>query len=196
MTDYQNEDLSGKDFQALCKDRAGEYKKLGIALITEYGVQGVFADGKWMPIQSLPDFEGVSASGHQFMFDCKVCSQASFALGPYRQDTRASKARQLRHMRNRAAYNVPSFFLIHWNARILKTMSYPPETFIFPIEDNEFWADFDAARVQSITREDCDRWGVRVEWNLIGKSRTYRPEFFRAVQARIEDGVWGNVGVV
>jgi penicillin-binding protein-related factor A (putative recombinase) len=195
MSQYQNESLTGREFQAICKDRCGEYKKIGIATVSEYGVQGVFADGKWMPIQSYPDFEGVSVSGHQFMFDAKVCSGSSFALGPYRQDTRAPKTRQLRHMRNRAAFNVPAFFLIHWNERQLKKATYEPQTFIFAIEDNEFWDDFDAARSLSITREDCDRWGVKVAWNILGKSRTYRPDFFPPVQERIENGHWSFVGV-
>lgn len=195
MSDLQNEDLKGTEFQAICKDRCIEYKQLGIAMINECGVQGTFRDGKWMPIQSYPDFEGVSASGHQMIFDCKVCSAASFALGPYRQDTRAAKFRQLKHMRERSKFNVASFFLIHWNARVLKTSSYPPETFIFPIEDNEFWEEYDAARAMSITREDCDRYGVSVPWNILGRARTYRPDFFPAVQLRIENGSWGNVSI-
>jgi hypothetical protein len=98
-------------------------------------------------------------------------------------------------MRNRAAFNVPAFFLIHWNERQLKKATYEPQTFIFAIEDNEFWDDFDAARSLSITREDCDRWGVKVAWNILGKSRTYRPDFFPPVQERIENGHWSFVGV-
>jgi penicillin-binding protein-related factor A (putative recombinase) len=195
MSDFQNESLTGSDFQAICKDRCYEYKRLGIAAVGEYGVQGVFKDGKWMPIQSLPDFEGAMASGHHMMFDCKVCSQASFSLGPYRQDTRAPKARQLKHMRDRAEFNVASFFLLHWNARLLKRSSYPPETFIFPICANRFWEQYDAAQVMSITREDCDKYGVPVPWNILGQARTFRPDFLPAVQARIENGVWETVGV-
>lgn len=190
MSDYQNENLTGKDFQAICKDRGVEYRQIGIAMINECGVQGTFRDDKWMPIQSYPDFEGVSVSGHQFIFDCKVCSSASFALSSYRQDTRAAKYRQLKHMRDRAKFNVGCFFLIHWNARVMKTRSEPPETFVFPIEDNGFWEEYDAARCLSITREDCDRWGVAVPWNILGRARTYRPDFWPAVQARIENGSW------
>lgn len=195
MTDFANEQLTGTEFQAICKDRCLEYKRVGIAMINEYGVQGTFRDGKWMPIQSYPDFEGATASGHQLIFDCKVCSQASFSLSPYRQDTRAAKFRQLKHMRDRAQFNVACFFLLHWNARLLKKSSQPAETFIFPICDNEFWEEYDAARVLSITREDCDKYGVPVAWNILGNARTYRPDFFPAVQYRIESGAWDVVGV-
>lgn len=195
MSDFKNEQLSGKEFQILCKDRCLEYRSLGLAMINEYGVQGVFKDGNWMPIQSYPDFEGATASGHQLIFDSKVCSQASFSLGPYRHDTRAAKARQLKHMRDRANFNVAAFFLLHWNARVLKRTTCPPETFVFPICDNQFWQEYDSAQVMSITRDDCDKYGIAVQWNIIGLSRTYRPDFFPAVQERIENGVWNCVGV-
>lgn len=192
MSDLANEDLKGTEFQRITKDRCAEYAEMGIAHIGEYGVQGTFFNDKWQPIQSLPDFEGVAASGMQFIFDCKVCSQSSFALAPYRDNTtpKGKRFRQLKHMRTRARFSVPCFFLLHWNARVLVKSSLPPETYIFPIYDNEFWDEFDQAKVQSITRDDCDRFGVKVEWNLIGRARTYRPDFFKPVQARIELGYW------
>lgn len=188
--DLRNESLKGKEFQDIVKQRGLEYSRFQLAHMVEYGVQCVRTDDKVLEISSLPDFDGVTAGGRQFVFDCKVCSQASFDLSPYRQDTRAPKARQLKHLRTRAAYNVPAFFLIHWNARSLATMSEPAETYVFPVCQNEFWEQFDAAEVRSIKRRDCERFGVRVEWNIIGQARTYRPDFFVPVLARIETGSW------
>ena len=194
MTDFANEQLKGTEFQNITKDRCAEYAALNIAHVGEYGVQGVFFEKKWTPIQSLPDFEGVAASGHQFIFDCKVESGATFDLGRFRDDTtpKGKKYRQLKHMRTRSRFGVPCFFLIHWNARVLTTKSFPPETYIFPVLDNEFWDRFDTAHVKSFNRDDCDRYGVQVPWNLLGRARTYRPDFFPIVQARIETGYWGR----
>jgi len=193
MSDLANESLKGSEFQQITKDRALEYAISELCHIGEYGVQGVFFEGKWQPIQSLPDFEGVAATGHQFIFDCKVESGATFDLGRFRDDTKpkGKKYRQLKHMRTRARFGVPCFFLVHWNARILARSTYPPETYIFPVEDNEFWDRFDSAHVKSFNRDDCDRFGVKVQWNLLGRSRTFRPDFFPAIQARIESGRWG-----
>lgn len=198
MSDLANESLTGKQFQDIVQDRCEEYKKLGTALVSQYGVQGVFFNDQWQPVQSLPDFEGVSAAGHQFIFDCKVCSQASFQLGPYRENPpnlRGKKFRQLKHMRERARFNCACFFLIHWNVRILKTSSEPAETFVFPIEDNPFWDAFDEGRVTSFNREHCDRYGFPVQWNLIERARTFRPDFYKCVQARLEFGEWAKLGV-
>jgi len=184
-------DLKGKDLETLVKERNLEYKDMRVAHISVCGVQAVRTQDEWMVIPSLPDFEGVTSFGAQFIFDCKVCSQASFDLSPYRAEAKGQKSRQLRHMRERARYGVPCFFLMHWNSRAGKTFSQIAETFLFPIDDRiEFWDEFDRVERRSITREDCEKIGVDCRWNTYGQGRKPRPDILPAILARLENGTW------
>jgi penicillin-binding protein-related factor A (putative recombinase) len=127
MAEFSLDTMKGKDLEAAVIERAAEYKRNRSAHVTRCGVQAVMigtepnGNPKWQVIRSLPDFEGVNAQGQQFIFDAKVCSQASFDLTPYREETKGTKSRQLRHMFERSQFNVPCFFLMHWNARAGKT---------------------------------------------------------------------------
>lgn len=186
-------DLNGKELEAIVKERAVEYKNMRLAHITACGVQAVRSKDEWMILQSLPDFEGVTAFATQFVFDCKVCSQASFGLSEYRADTKGSKSRQLKHMMERARYGVPCFFLMHWNSRAGATFSQPAETFLFPIDSTiEFWQAFERAETRSITRVDCQNYGVECKWNIYGKGWKLRPDILPPVLARIECGYWNE----
>ena len=190
-------DLKGKELEVLVKERAVEYLAMQLADITSCGVQavpiGTDPDGKlkWQVIKSLPDFEGVTSFAVQFVFDCKVCSQASFNLAKYREETRGERSRQLKHMLKRSRFQVPCFFLLHWNSRVLTTFCEPAETFLFPIDVNmEFWQSFDRGEKRSITREDCRTYGVECKWSIYGNGRKPRPDLLPAVLARIESGEW------
>jgi penicillin-binding protein-related factor A (putative recombinase) len=189
-------DLKGKELEALVKERASEYLSMRLADITAAGVQAVMTgtaptgEPLWQIIQSLPDFEGVTSFGAQFIFDCKVCSQSSFDLSKYNKEVKGPKSRQLRHMQKRARFNVPCFFLMHWNSRSGKTFSEPAETYLFPVEDSEFWDAFERAEKRSITRKDCREYGVVCKWSIYGNGRKPRPEIIQPVLARIETGVW------
>jgi len=132
--------------------------------VGRYGVQAIHTGGDRgiVVVKSLPDFEGIlTGSPRQYIFDCKVCSQASFDLSPYRD----RKERQLRHMLQRSRFGAQCAFLIHWNPRSLKTKSEPAATYWFPVcHSMKFWHDFKAAEVRRITREDCACYGRGVSW--------------------------------
>lgn len=175
--------LKGKDLESLVVEQAAEYRKQKLAHVTRSGVQAVRMKDDWQVIQSLPDFEGVTVGGRQFLFDCKVCSQASFDLSKYRTETRGARARQLRHMFDRAEFGVPCFFLLHWNYRSGKTFAAPAQTFAFPVGLHvQFWQEFLSGRVRSISRGDCVQWGAKVAWVVPPRGRKARPDFLAAIK--------------
>lgn len=184
-------DMTGKEFETIVKERSVEYKSASIAHISACGVQAARAKDEWMILQSLPDFEGVTSQGRQFIFDCKVSSQASFDLSKYRGETHGSKARQLKHMLERSKYGVPCFFFIHWNSREGKTFKEVAETFVFPVcYKVEFWQSFFAGETKSINRKDCEEFGERCAWSIYGQGRKPRPDVLPIVLNRIESGSW------
>lgn len=175
--------LTGSELEKLVVDRGLEYRRDKRAHISRCGVQAVRTKDEWQVIPSLPDFEGVDWVGHQFIFDCKVCSQASFDLSKYRSDVKGARSRQLKHMLERAEFGVRCFFLLHWNARAGKTFTLPAETFAFPISGLlDFWQAFERGEIRSITREHCSDLAIRVAWTTIGAGRKPRPDFLAAVE--------------
>jgi len=188
MAEWNLDSMTGKDLENAVKERATEYKESGSAHVTACGVQtvmiGVDSAGRplWQRIKSLPDFEGVNSFGQQFIFDCKVCSAASFGLSDYREETRGEKSRQLKHMFERSQFGVPCFFMMHWNTRKLKTFSEDHATYLFPInQQSEFWQGFLRAEIRSITRRDCEELGAVIDWNTFGSGRKPRPDFLAAM---------------
>lgn len=177
------EPLDGKEFEHHCIQRMDWEHQRHHCLMGRYGVQGTFIDGKWQPMQSLPDFEGVlPPNGRQFIFDAKVCSQASFDMAKFRPGQKENKARQLDHLLKRATYGAICFFLIHWNARQLKTKSEPEITWAFPVHPaHPFWERFCAGETTSINRLDCDEYAVPVPWNAPQGCRVERPDILHAV---------------
>lgn len=175
--------LTGREFEQILAARHAEYEKAGMASVGKYGVQMSVQDGEKIAIQSLPDFEGVRNGGEQVIFDAKVCSQASFALAKYRgEPRRGARYRQLKHMRTRARFGSTCFFLVHWNARVLKTRSEAAETYAFWVEDNWFWEAFDRREINSITREHCRDIGELVPWDKMGRARTLRPNWLKVLK--------------
>jgi len=165
--------LTGKEFEDIIARWARALGDSGS--IVRYGVQAVNTGGNQgvITIKSLPDFEGIlTGSLRQYIWDCKVCSQASFDLSPYRD----RKKRQLNHMLERSRFGAYCGFLIHWNPRELKTKSFPAETFWFPVRhDCPFWGAFAAAEQSRITRDDCREYGEEMIWS--GK----RPELLQTL---------------
>lgn len=185
--------IDGKELEAAVVARLAVYKARGAADIGRYGVQATVERDPTSPTgvryqlhRSLPDFEGVLPDGRQLMWDCKVCSQASFSLSAYVWGGTKSKAksRQLRHMLDRSMYRVPCYFCIHWNARSGKTFSTDPETWLFPVCIRmPFWEAFLRSEEKSIQRQHCIDFGTRVYWNKLKKlERSYRPDVLEAIQ--------------
>lgn len=172
--------MKAKDFEKVCAYRMEREEKDGVATMTRYGVQASMLDGKWIPITSLPDFEGVlPPDGHQFVFDCKVCSQASFPL-----DDDKFKRRQFRHMVTRSRFGATCFLLIHFTERVLKQRTDEAMTVAFPVAiDHPFWEQFDRGEVKRISRLDAEQYGFRIEWSVKQGCRKESPDIVAAVES-------------
>jgi len=180
--------MKGSAFEKLIVERNAEYKSQKLACIGRYGVQAARMKDDWIIMSSLPDFEGTLQGGRQIIFDAKVCSQASMPLDQYRWETRAARARQLRHMYERSAFGAVCFFLIHWPARQLKTKSEPAITFRFPVSVySAFWLSFEAGEVRTLSRNDCENHGVVVSWNAFGRGTKPRPDFLESIECGVGD---------
>lgn len=170
--------MKAKEFENVCIFAMEFAERGGDATMSRYGVHASLIDGKWRPIESLPDFEGVFRDGHQFIFDCKVCSQASFPL-----DDDKFKRRQLRHMLRRSDFGVTCFLLIHFNERQLQKRTESARTVAFPVyRDHPLWVAFDAGEVKRIGRDHCDQYGVDVCWFTPPGAKKLRPALVRAIQ--------------
>lgn len=182
--------LTGTEFEQIVEKRCQKYIDAGIAHIKRYGVQAVYTkhgrDGQpgWQIIKSKPDYEGVIRGAYQLIFDCKVESGASFDLGRYRDETNGPKRRQLNHMFERSEYGVRCFFLIHWNARELKTKSEPAITYAFPVHPKmPFWVAFLNGEVKTLSRQECAELGRHIPWTLFGeRDRAMQPDILAAIR--------------
>ena len=156
--------MTWKEFEDTVARVCRSYSEKHLASIGRYGVQAVRASPTdILTIKSLPDFEGlIPELRSQVIFDCKVCSQASFDLSQFRD----GKKRQLTHMIDRSRFGATCGFLIHWNERHLKTKSEMAETWWFPVFwHSKFWDAFTHAEVRRITRADCKEYGKEVFWD-------------------------------
>lgn len=174
------DNLTGKEFENLIIEQSAAYRKRGIADIERCGVQAVRMKDGWNIIKSKPDFEGVFHGGNQFIFDAKVCSQASFDLGKYREVGMAhgARSRQLRYMLKRSQFGATCFFLIHWNKREMKRSKRDAATFVFFVShDIPFWEEFLKGNVKAIRYEDCMFGGVEIPWTPSFRGTKYRPNF-------------------
>lgn len=169
--------LTGREFEKLIVEQCAIYEKCNVACIGRYGVQATRSRDEWVILSSLPDFEGDCYKPRQehVIFDAKVCSQASFGLSKYRNEVRGARRRQLNHMFKRDRFGAKCFFLIHWNERKLKSRIDYAITYRFPVSLHMvFWKLFEAGEVKSITRDDCETYGLPVEWT---GDRKLRPDF-------------------
>ena len=171
------ESLKAKEFERLCIYAMEGAERVGDATMSRYGVQASLQNNEWRPIESLPDFEGILQGGRQFVFDCKVCSQASFPL-----DDDKFKRRQLKHLLRRAKFGGITFLLIHWNQREMKTRTDEARTVVFPLcghHAGNFWVRVDAGAEKRITRDACDEYGIDVDWT--GPAGKERPNLLAAI---------------
>lgn len=183
--------LTGKQFEELVVYRLNQYREDGFGSFHRPGVHAVaqerFADGSVRArlIQSLPDFQGVfGRPQREAVFDCKVCSAASFEMSKYRMETKGAKSRQLKFMYERAAFGSLCFFLLHWNERKLKTKTDPARTYAIPVDiDHPFWRMFEEGSEKGLSRSQCEEYGITVSWITIGKERTARPDLQQLLQA-------------
>jgi penicillin-binding protein-related factor A (putative recombinase) len=173
--------MKSKEFEDICLYRMRQHEERGEATMSRYGVQASYRDDKWQPLQSLPDFEGLLPGGRQFIFDCKVSGQASFAL-----DEDKFKRRQLRHMLTRSRFGGICFLLIHFTDRFLKRSHEPAVTWAFPVfTDHPLWLACDRGETKRITREDCGEYAVLVQWNCLPGGKKPRPDILQAIKTLV-----------
>ena len=162
--------LKGKELEQIVLFRASKLEESKILTLGRYGVQAVMMNSKeppfkpqWQVIPSLPDLEGiVYGSGRQIIIECKVCSQASYAIA--QNDDKHPK--QIAHMLRRAEFGALCFLVIHFNARELKTKSDPAETIAIPVKREDFlWRMYLANEVRTLSREEARSYGMVVPWN-------------------------------
>lgn len=173
--------IKPKEFEELLLESA---KRVPGCHLSRYGVMTIMKDGKWLPVPSLPDLEGVFEGGRQFIIEAKVCSQASFPM-----EKKTIKPRQVAHMLSRSAAGVPCWVIVHFCERKLKTSSQPGETIALRVHpDDVRWQRFvdayaDARRSGnpvegqgSISRDEAARIGVKVNWTCPKGSRKFLPD--------------------
>ncbi len=168
--------MNGKTFEEIVQRQIDLEEKRGKVTMSRYGTHAIFRDGKWTPIHSLPDFEGVLPPfGRQFIFDCKVCGGASFSL----HDEKL-KERQLRHMYKRSRFGVICFLLIYFRPRQLATKTEQRLTIAIPVHpDHDFWARVQTGEIKSLNRETAIQIGVPIEWT---SGRSSRPDVLAAIK--------------
>lgn len=195
--------LSGKEFEAIVKERGELEHKNGAAIWKKNGrtarMSGAPGTGQMSAVPAYVDFSGtvplqcftptgdVDAGGAltfdeetvglAIHFDCKVCSQASLSL---QSDHFSNK--QKRQLLDHASYGAVCFLLIHFNARELATKSDPAVTVAMPLHpDHTFWRDVLDDRIATLSRATAFEYGVVVKWDAPGRTLKERPDVLAAV---------------
>lgn len=186
--------LKGKEFETLLLDAARREEEAGILTMDRYGVECSVFGGKTVPIESKPDFEGITVLGRQFIIEAKANSQASFQMYPT-----VIKAKQVKHMLTRSRFNAWCFLVIHFNERILKNAVQPAFTSAIPVNDeNPRWQRYvDAcaawkrekrtnpeAKLEpqgSITRDEAQETGTLILWRVPDRCRKALPDIARLI---------------
>lgn len=182
--------LKGKEFETLLIDAAKREEDAGTLTMSRYGVHGMVVAGKnggasqTLLIPSLPDCEGVLASGRQFIIEAKVCSGPSFPM----QKT-SLKPRQVSHMLTRSRFNVPCYLLIHFNERRGQNFFHPAITVAVPVSDaSPMWRNFVEAHAEAkrsktavasqpaLTRDAAQEMGRLVPWRIARGCRKALPD--------------------
>lgn len=172
---------TGKEFEAALLKAAETGESRGDLCMGRYGVQASMVGGRTMAVQSLPDFEGVTSMGVQFICEAKVTERDLL-----RTHTTFIKKRQVTHMVRRADFCVPCFFMVLHRERILKTHTVQPVTMVYPVHRSLPWiqecmAAYKAKREPegSIPRE----FGFEIEWFIPSrKGATPRPDLITAIE--------------
>lgn len=176
--------LTAKEFEQLCLIDSAWSEERSLYTMGRYGVSLTYMKNpesgqvETRALRSLPDFDGVlPPRGRQFVADAKVCSQASLML----HESHFSD-RQLLHLNRRANFGAVAFLLIHFNRRVLKTRIDEAGTWAFPVHENHpFWRQFQRAELRSISRINCEEYGVEVRWHVPPRSKKARPNLLAAV---------------
>jgi len=177
---------NGKELEELLMNEAKRLENDGILTMGRYGTMVSMVDDAWLPVPSLPDFDGVRGSGRQFIIEAKVCSQPSFRI-----QSDKIKHKQVKHMLKRSQFGVDCHVLIHFNARTGITFYDPPFTVAMPIRCGDFgwhrtWEQFAECKVKdqefpSLTRAIAMERGTPVKWHIPPRANKPRPDLLGLV---------------
>lgn len=194
-------DRAGRDFEETVLKRLSDEEKNGNGCYDRAGVKAAIrkrnTDGTVVAqvMKSRPDIDGVTPGGRQVVFDCKVCSGASFNMSEYREDIGSrQKSSQLKFMRRRSKCKAICGFLIHWNSRELKTKEEPAETFFLPVDYRmRLWRQFVDCELTTITRDHCATYGFRIPWTKGKRESNFRPDVVSCLlhlagESRVKNG--------
>lgn len=182
--------LKGSEFETLLMDAAKREEAAGILTMGRYGVDGMVVAGKnggasqTLLVPSKPDFEGVLATGRQFIIEAKSWQKKAFEINPA-----FIKVKQVSHMLKRSSFGVPCYLLIHFAERRGVNFIDPAITVAIPINDNRpLWQNFiDAAAVAkaegkklggfaTISRDEAQDMGQLVPWRIPKGCRKALPD--------------------
>lgn len=182
-------DLSGSgkgSFEEAITKEGKFLAKKGFLHLGRYPVASVMRPGDTYPIQvpSLPDYEGVFPDGRQFLIEAKVSNRSAFPIEKYH-----IKPKQVRHMLDRHAFNVPGWLMVHFTEREGKTFYEPQFTVAIPVKPLSAgglpcWEPFadtknKGAPQGSISREMAKEIGSPVYWRAVQNSGAPRPDLRR-----------------
>jgi hypothetical protein len=161
VSDHTPPKLAGKEFEELILHRARQLEADGVLTLSRYGVQGSMRDGKWMPIQSYPDFDGtIAPDGTELICEAKAVTGTRVQF-----DDSHAKTKQIEHMLRRSRFGAKCFLLIHWNRRVLKTRTDEAITHAVPVtHDCPFWDGYLRGEEKSISRHQADLYGLVLPW--------------------------------
>lgn len=152
--------LTGKDFEQLILEAAKRHEAEGALTMGRYGVQATLIYGLWQPIRSYPDFEGILASGHQFIMEAKAVAGSSLSL-----QSDHFRGRQFAHLVKRAAFGGSTWLIIHFAARSLARSNQPATTVAVPVSLHiPFWNDYKAEKVATLHRDTAQELGTLIPW--------------------------------
>jgi hypothetical protein len=167
-------------FEDLISREGDRLEKEGVLTLGRYPVASAIVSGSSRPVQmpSKPDFEGVTRSGQQFIFEAKVCSSGAFELSKT-----FLKPKQVQHMLTRAKFGVPCFLLLHFNDRLGKTFYESAFTVAIPVKPvdlagYDIWEKFVGAKGAysgNITRKEALDLGRLVPWHIPKQCKGPRP---------------------
>lgn len=140
-----------------------------------YGTKSSFFNGASRAVPSLPDFEGVTQMGVQFLIEAKCIDTSVLPI-----HTRFLKQSQVVHLAQRADWNVPSMVLVHHYGRTLKTKTVPTVTMCYPVHRKCEWVQrcLEAYKAGEEPQGSIPPalWGFEVPWIKVGKARNPGPD--------------------
>lgn len=175
--------LKAKEFEQLILDAGKRDKRMSIV---RYGVQVSMIKGEWVPIQSLPDFDGILDNGKQFIMEAKVSGSTSLGL-----NKAEVKPRQIKHMLKRAQMGVPCFLIIHFNEKVMVTKTHPAITVAVPVNDEDARWELlaDGKPAGNLGRCEACKMGTVITWSVPPRCKKVLPDiadlFFTKTQTEL-----------